>query len=1140
MTKEFHPGMGQAVAERTILRKIPAQDNRTDFSNGYVIHPDDPNRDHIKLHCDTYDFDLAFDEEVTEDIEVRWETWGEVATRVAEGNTSVIQTENGELEKLENHIGKASILMSGRHLQHGDAKQYTRNMEVYTNCLEKSTKISTVDRGSQEIGSLQGETVLLIAADGQIRPATINNHGTQPLRKLSFRTKQNNGKLRHEVIATPNHRWLLEDGQVTSDIKIGDRLKPNPVRVSSDVEGKTHGLIFGDGSASTKRQEDALNTVSMGRSYAQIRVCDTGKYREVIHDLLDEQGYCYSTPPHSEGDRVYYLGKKPFIKELPTTYDPEYIQGFIEGWWLADGAKSDSLTYLEISTANEKAAQWLRDYAGYAGYTVTSERLVPRKENDGSYPNGKPLNIIRLRKDIVWVLDSIEDMGEGEVFCPEEPVTGGFLLANGLVTGNCSTSSTSFLLFYLLLNGSGVGRLYDDDMMLVDWNYMPNLRCVIDDSHPDYNFMEHESVRDAKHKYGQGENVIWFTVPDSREGWAKAVEKLEVMTFQKAYKDSILVLDFSPVREKGAPIGGMQNRPSSGPAALMSAMHKLVTLKGAGLPKWMQAMYVDHYLAEPVLVGGARRAARMAVKYWKDRSVLEFVGVKRPIEFEGKSSRQVVNLREDNNFMSFLWSSNNSVGVDADFWRRIALTPDDKNYNSELTRHARAVYKAVIEYSYGDGTGEPGFINLDQLVAKNEGTEKYESGDYVGSQRYKVELETKILLAGLAQKANSKEYSMIVNPCGEIVLHLNGAFCVIADVVAFHADDLFDAEDAFKTSARALIRVNTMDSVYDKEVKRTNRIGVGQTGVHEFAWDTFKVGFRDLVNPDFAGFLEATGGHQWTEGYLQVITDVLAEGNLTPPQRAAAFWEAQGQFSRSTMREAAAYAQLLGMNVPHTMTTIKPAGTTSKLFGLSEGWHLPALAHYLRWVQFRNDSPQVAEYEAAGYPVRRDLKTYQGTSIVGFPTQPTISSLNIGEQLVLAGDATPEEQYEWLRLGEFFWIEGGNVSDYVEKRGPREGEARYGNQISYTLKYKPQETPLRQFSDIIQDQQATVRCCSVMPQEEGQSYEYLPEEPVTKASFEQLQREIAKIVPEDIGKEHVDCEGGSCPVDFDSSEKGDK
>ena len=247
---------------------------------------------------------------------------------------------------------------------------------------------------------------------------------------------------------------------------------------------------------------------------------------------------------------------------------------------------------------------------------------------------------------------------------------------------NCSTASASFMLFYLLLNGSGVGRLYDDDMMLVDWNHMPNVRCVLDEAHPDFNFSEHESVRDVKHKYSLSEDVIWFEVEDSREGWAKAVEKIEVLTYQKAYKDSLLILDFTPVREKGALIGGMQNRPSSGPVPLMSAIHKLVTLKGADMPRWMQAMYVDHYLAEPVLVGGARRAARMAVKHWKDKTIFDFIEIKRPIEFIGKSAKQVENIRKERDYLAFLWSSNNSVGVDADFWRRIALRPHDRDWET--------------------------------------------------------------------------------------------------------------------------------------------------------------------------------------------------------------------------------------------------------------------------------------------------------------------------------------------------------------------------------------------------------------------------------------------------------------------------
>lgn len=166
---------------------------------------------------------------------------------------------------------------------------------------------------------------------------------------------------------------------------------------------------------------------------------------------------------------------------------------------------------------------------------------------------------------------------------------------------NCSTSATSFTLFYLLLNGSGVGRCYDDDMMLLDWDNSPTVRVVMEETHPDFDHSQHTSVRDAKHMYGKGDKVHWFEVPDSREGWAEAVELLEIMTYQKVYRDDMLVIDFSKVRCKGSPIMGMQGRPSSGPVPMMNAFEKIAKIKGAGMPPWKQALYVDHFLAKHVL-----------------------------------------------------------------------------------------------------------------------------------------------------------------------------------------------------------------------------------------------------------------------------------------------------------------------------------------------------------------------------------------------------------------------------------------------------------------------------------------------------------------------------------------------------------
>ena len=606
-----------------------------------------------------------------------------------------------------------------------------------------------------------------------------------------------------------------------------------------------------------------------------------------------------------------------------------------------------------------------------------------------------------------------------------------------------------------------------------------------------FDWSAHESLRDAKHKYGKGKDVLWYTVPDSREGWAKALEIWENAAFEKVHKDKMLILDFSEVRPKGQPIAGMQNRPTSGPVPLMNAFHKAATLKGSNLERWHQALYIDHYFAECVLVGGARRSARMSTKSWRNESVLDFITVKRPIEYDGLKMEEIRELREERTPDGFLWSSNNSVTVDEEFWRLTNLKRSDRGFSSPLAQHARRVLRALSQASYGDGTGEPGIINVDKLVQKEDGWDALVAGDYIGSKKYQLEEDTELYMSRLARKAKKMKYHMITNPCGEIALTVLGGYCTIADVVPYHAETLDEAEEAFRAAVRALIRVNTMDCLYATEVRRTNRIGVGMTGVMEFAWKFFRYGFHDLIDEE----------------------------------KSKDFWLTLARFNQAIYDEAVSYSKKLGVTVPHTMTTIKPAGTTSKLFGLCEGWHLPSMRWYVRWVQFRDDDPLIDTYRDAGYPVR-ELTQYRGHTIVGFPTQPVIASIMDESKLVTAAEATPEEQYRWLMLGEKYYING------TDTEGNPVTDREIGNQISYTLKYKPSEVEFKHFRDMLVQYQSQIRACSVMPQEDVAAYEYQPEEPVTKAKYQEISHAVRAALEEDIGKEHVDCEGGACPIDF--------
>jgi hypothetical protein len=280
-----------------------------------------------------------------------------------------------------------------------------------------------------------------------------------------------------------------------------------------------------------------------------------------------------------------------------------------------------------------------------------------------------------------------------------------------------------------------------------------------------------------------------------------------------------------------------------------------------------------------------------------------------------------------------------------------------------------------------------------------------------------------------------------------------------------------------------------MDCLYNREVKRTNRIGVGMTGIHEFGWNMFGYSFRDLID-------EA---------------------------KSQDFWDTIARFKRAVVEEAESYSKKLGVHIPHTNTTIKPSGTVSKLFALTEGAHLPSMREYIRWVQYRSDDPMVKKYQKKGYPVK-ELRSYTGSTAVGFPTQPLICRLGMNGELVTAAEATPEEQYKWLMLLEKYWIVGVDAA----------GEAMEdtGNQVSYTLKYNPQIVSYEQYTEMINKYQGLIKCCSVMPQQDATAYEYQPEQPVTILEFMRVLNQIEKDeqIYEDIDYEHLKCESGACPI----------
>ena len=157
----------------------------------------------------------------------------------------------------------------------------------------------------------------------------------------------------------------------------------------------------------------------------------------------------------------------------------------------------------------------------------------------------------------------------------------------------------------------------------------------------------------------------------------------------------------------------------------MAAFHKAAAGLGSRLPRWLATLYVEHYFSESVLVGGARRASGLIEMFWKDPSILDFIKVKMPVEYQGLSADEIVEYRKKNGQPAAtpLWTSNHSVSVDGEFWWLLSLKRGEPGYATATARHARKVYRTAIETAYVTGTGEPGFLNVHKLNVSGDNLE---------------------------------------------------------------------------------------------------------------------------------------------------------------------------------------------------------------------------------------------------------------------------------------------------------------------------------------------------------------------------------------------------------------------------------
>ena len=243
-----------------------------------------------------------------------------------------------------------------------------------------------------------------------------------------------------------------------------------------------------------------------------------------------------------------------------------------------------------------------------------------------------------------------------------------------------------------LMTGGGVGANYSQEYLSLSptFNKAGNIYLTIDRTHPDYEdvrrqsgdaWLEPEDFLDRVNDLYYNEGSVAFSkIRDSREGWVESWGFLfDHATSNLSEMD--VFFDLTDVRPRGDVIktfGGTASGPDPLAGSLVKLQDVIKRAEGRHLSS-VEAMECDHYLAEAIVAGGARRSARMSIVHWDDPHVFDFIHCK------------------ENPMLH--WSTNISVEVDDRFFEMYEAGDEG----------AHAVAKAVVRGMINNG--EPGFYN---------------------------------------------------------------------------------------------------------------------------------------------------------------------------------------------------------------------------------------------------------------------------------------------------------------------------------------------------------------------------------------------------------------------------------------------
>lgn len=303
----------------------------------------------------------------------------------------------------------------------------------------------------------------------------------------------------------------------------------------------------------------------------------------------------------------------------------------------------------------------------------------------------------------------------------------------------------------------------------------------------------------------------------------------------------------------------------------------------------------------------------------------------------------------------------------------------------------------------------------------------------------------------------------LTNPCGEIALE-SGELCNLSELYPTNHNDVEDFKKTIKHAymyTKAVTLLGTPWAETNEVILRNRRIGVSMTGVAQFVESRGWTEMRNWMN----------------EGY-RYLTAVDVK-----------------------------YSSWLGVRESIKMSTIKPAGSTSLIGGVTPGVHWPTTGDYhIRRIRFLNTDPLLALLEAAGYIVEPDVNDPIMTAVVSFPTT--------GVSMRSEREVSVWEKASLAAMAQRYWSD---------------------NLVSCTLSFREEE--ISELSPLLNSFQGQLKSASFLPiHDAGTTYAQAPYEPLSEKDAITWQSKI-KTIPSDLlyqqageFEEEKFCNSDSCVI----------